>query len=50
MQDLAKIRSELAIYTQVVTISLNGIGLGSQGKVERYMEIHGDELRESKQT
>ena len=48
MQDLDKIRSELATYTQAITLSLNLVGLGSQGKVERYMESHGDELRDIK--
>jgi hypothetical protein len=48
MQDLDKIRSELATYTQAITLVLNLIGLSSQGKVERYMENHGDELREIK--
>jgi hypothetical protein len=48
MQDLDKIRSELATYTQAITLSLNLVGLSSQGKVERYMENHGDELREIK--
>jgi hypothetical protein len=48
MQDLAKIRSELATHTQAITIFLNLLGLGSQGKVERYMETHGAELREIK--
>jgi hypothetical protein len=45
---LDKIRSELATYTQAITLSLNLVGLSSQGKVERYMENHGDELREIK--
>ncbi|KAE9377865.1 hypothetical protein N431DRAFT_461441 [Stipitochalara longipes BDJ] len=48
MQDLDKIRSELATYTQAITLSLNLAGLGSQGKVERYMSSHSDELREIK--
>jgi hypothetical protein len=48
MQDLDKIRSELATYTQAITLSLNLVGLGSQGKVEQYMESHGDELRDIK--
>jgi hypothetical protein len=48
MQDLDKIRSELVTYTQAITLSLNLVGLDSQGKVERYMESHGDELREIK--
>ncbi|KAE9365756.1 hypothetical protein N431DRAFT_297272, partial [Stipitochalara longipes BDJ] len=48
MQDLTKIRSELATHTQAITLFLNLLGLGSQGKVERYMENHGAELREIK--
>jgi hypothetical protein len=48
MQDLDKIRSELATYTQAITLFLNLAGLGSQGKVERYMESQGDELRDIK--
>ena len=48
IQDLDKIRSELATHTQAITLFLNILGLGSQGKVERYMESHGDELREIK--
>jgi hypothetical protein len=48
MQDLGKIRSELATYTQAITLFLNLLGFGSQGKVERYMESHGAELREIK--
>jgi hypothetical protein len=48
MQDLDEIRSELATYTQAITLSLNLVGLSRQGKVERYMENHGDELREIK--
>ena len=48
MQDLAKIRSELVTHTQAITLFLNLLGLGSQGKVERYMETHGAELREIK--
>lgn len=48
MQDLDKIRSTLATHTQAITLSLNLAGLQSQGKVERYMESHGDELKEIK--
>jgi hypothetical protein len=48
MQDLDEIRSELATYTQAITLSLNLVGLSRQGKVERYMENHGNELREIK--
>jgi len=48
MLDLDKIRSELTTYTQAITLSLNLLGLNSQGKVERYMESHGDDLRDIK--
>jgi hypothetical protein len=48
MQDLSKIRSELTSYTHAITLFLNLLGLRSQGKVERYMESHGQELREVK--
>jgi hypothetical protein len=48
MQDLDKIQSELATYTQAITLSLNLVGLGIQGEFERYMESQGDELRDIK--
>jgi hypothetical protein len=48
LEDLDKIRSELATYTQAITLTLSLAGLGSQGKVKRYMENHGDELRDIK--
>jgi hypothetical protein len=48
MQDLGKIRSELATYTQAMTLFLNLLSIGSQGKVEAYMDSHGEELREIK--
>jgi hypothetical protein len=50
MQDLAKIRTELATYTQAITLYLNLLSIGSQGKVEVYMNSHGRELREIKQS
>jgi hypothetical protein len=48
MLDLGKIRSELATYTQAMTLFLNLLSIGSQGKVEAYMDSHGEELRETK--
>src|SRR6266536_211337 len=44
MQDLGKIRSELTTFTQAITLFLNLLCIGSQGKVERYMDEHGEEL------
>jgi hypothetical protein len=46
MLGLEKIRSELATYTQAMTLFLNLLSIGSQGKVEAYMNSHGEELRE----
>jgi hypothetical protein len=48
MLDLEKIRSELATYTQAMTLFLNLFSIGSQWKVEAYMNSHGEELREIK--
>jgi hypothetical protein len=48
MQDLGKIRGELATFTHAITLFLNLLSIGSQGKVERYMDEHGEELREIK--
>jgi hypothetical protein len=50
MQDLGKIRSELATYTQAITLFVNLLAIGSQGEVEKYMDSHGAELREIKQS
>jgi len=50
MQDLGKIRSELATYTQAITIFVNLLAIGSQGEVEKYMDSHGVELRKIKQS
>lgn len=48
MLDLAKIKDELATHTQALTIFLNLLSVGSQGKVEKYMDSHGEELRNIK--
>lgn len=48
MQDLGKIRRELATFTHAITLFLNLLSVGSQGKVGRYMDGHGEELREIK--
>lgn len=50
MKDIAKIRQELATYTNAITLFLNLLGLGSQGKVEHYMERSGEELQELRQS
>jgi hypothetical protein len=50
IQDLGKIRTGLATYTQVITLFLNLLWVGSQGKVERYMNSQGRELLEMKQS
>jgi hypothetical protein len=49
MQDLDKIRGEMGIYTQAITLFLNLLAVESQGKVEAYMDSHGKELKEIKQ-
>ncbi|CAG8949357.1 hypothetical protein HYFRA_00004983 [Hymenoscyphus fraxineus] len=48
MRDLDHIRSELVTHTQAFTIFLNLLSIGSQGKVEEYMESQGKELRDIK--
>lgn len=48
MQDLEKIRSELATYTQAITMYLNLLAMGELGRIGQYMETNGDELREIK--
>ncbi|KAE8453031.1 hypothetical protein EG329_012218 [Mollisiaceae sp. DMI_Dod_QoI] len=50
MQDLDKIRGELTTYTQAMTLFLNMVAIGSQGKVEKYMDTHGKELRDIKRS
>lgn len=46
MQDIGKLRTELATYTQAITLFLGLLAMGELGKVGRYMETHGEELRE----
>jgi hypothetical protein len=45
MQDLSKIRLELATHTIAITMSLNLLAVGSLGKVEEEMISQSDELR-----
>lgn len=45
IQDLDRIRGELGIYTQAITLLLNLLAVRSQGKVEAYMESHGKDLK-----
>jgi hypothetical protein len=46
MKDITKIRQELSTYTSAITLFLNLLTMGSQGKVEEHMEGHSEELRE----
>lgn len=46
MKDLGKIRQELATHTAAITLLLNLLSMGSQGRVEEYMENHSAEMRE----
>ena len=48
MQDLGKMRSEITTYTNALTLFINLLSIESQGKVEKYMDTHGRELREIK--
>ncbi|TVY48241.1 hypothetical protein LCER1_G008284 [Lachnellula cervina] len=48
MLDLGKIRAELATHTQALNLFLNLLSIGSQGKMEKYMDSHGEELRDIK--
>jgi hypothetical protein len=45
MQDLSRIRLQLMTYTSAITIFINTLSLGSQGRVEEYMAIQGGELQ-----
>jgi hypothetical protein len=49
MHELAKIRSEIATYTQALTLFINLLCLSTLGKMEVYMDSHGDDLRHIKQ-
>ncbi|CZR50187.1 uncharacterized protein PAC_00059 [Phialocephala subalpina] len=46
MQDLGEIRLKVSTYSSAITLFLNLLAIGSQGKVERFMDSHGEELRE----
>lgn len=48
MMDLGTIRTEMATNTQAISLFLNLLGIGSQGKMEVYMESHGKELSDIK--
>ena len=50
MLDLAELRIKIATSTSALTLFLNLLSVGSQGKVEMYMENQGDELREMKRS
>jgi hypothetical protein len=44
MHDLSTIRLRLVTYTSAITMYINILSFGSQGKVEEYMSLHGGEL------
>jgi hypothetical protein len=46
LKDLRHIRQELSIYTSALTLFLNLLSMGSQGRIEKHMDSHGTELRE----
>lgn len=50
MKDINKIRQELSTYTAAITLFLNLLSIDSLGQVEDYMESHGEELRELRQS
>jgi hypothetical protein len=50
MLDLAELRGKIATSTSALTLFLNLLSLGSQGKVESYMESQGDELRKMRKS
>lgn len=50
MQDLVVIRSELATLTHAITLFLKLLSIGELARVGRYMETHGEELRDIKHT
>jgi hypothetical protein len=45
MQDLMEIRQKISTYTSAITLFLNLLLIGSQGRVERYMDSQGGELK-----
>jgi hypothetical protein len=50
MLDLAELRLKITTSTLALTLFLNLLSIGSQGKVESYMESQGDELREMRRS
>jgi hypothetical protein len=48
MQDLNEIRLKIATSTQALNLFLNMLSIGSQGKVEQYMDTQGPELKDIK--
>jgi hypothetical protein len=50
MLDLAEIRLKIATTTSALTLFLNLLSIGSQGKVESYMESQGDALRQMRKS
>jgi hypothetical protein len=50
MLDLAELRLKIATSTSALSLFLNLLSIGSQGKVESYMESQGDELREMRRS
>jgi hypothetical protein len=46
LKDMAKVRQEISTYTSAITLFLNLLSMGSQGRVEEHMENHSEELRE----
>lgn len=50
MLDLAELRLKVVTSTSALTLFLNLLSIGSQGKVETYMENQGGELREMRRS
>lgn len=40
LKDMAKVRQEISTYTSAITLFLNLLSMGSQGRVEEHMENH----------
>jgi hypothetical protein len=50
MLDLGSIRLELSTHTNAVTLFVNLLMLGSQGKAEKHMDNHSEELKHIRQS
>lgn len=50
MQDLRDLREKIEIYASAITLQLNLISLGSQGRVEKQLNNQGSELRAMRQS